>query len=110
MIRIAEYLTESGHSPFTDWFDDLDPVASAKVSSALVRIRSGNTSNFKGVGRGVLEWRIDAGPGYRIYLGRAGDEFVVLLGGGTKRRQQGDIEMAIQCWLDFKRRRSMRWR
>jgi putative addiction module killer protein len=109
-VRVAEYVTNSGHSPFSEWYDDLDPVVAIKVTSALVRIRNGNTSNLKGVGRGVHEWRIDTGPGYRIYVGRDGDEIVVLLGGGTKRRQQADIESATGCWLDYKTRRRFMWR
>jgi putative addiction module killer protein len=73
-------------------------------------MRDGNSSNAKGVGGGVVEWKVDFGPGYRIYFGRDGDEIIVLLGGGTKRRQQQDIGRAITWWLDYKKRRSMRWR
>lgn len=60
---------------------------------------------MKGVGAGVLEYRIDFGPGYRIYFGRDGDQLVLLLGGGTKKRQQNDIEAARSRWGDYKRRR-----
>jgi putative addiction module killer protein len=49
---------------------------------------------MKGVGGGVLEYRIDFGPGYRIYLGRDGVTNIILLGGGTKQRQQRDIAAA----------------
>ena len=65
----------------------------------------GILSNVKGVGAGVLEYRIDSGPGYRIYFGRDGEKLIVLLGGGTKRRQQGDIETAKRLWRDYRRRR-----
>jgi putative addiction module killer protein len=61
--------------------------AAAKVSVALVRLGQGNTSNAKPVGEGVLEYRIDWGPGYRVYFGRDGDTLVILLTGGTKQRQ-----------------------
>ena len=54
----------------------------------------GIVSDAKSVGAGVLEYRIDSGPGYRIYFGRDGESLIVLLGGGTKRRQQADIERA----------------
>jgi putative addiction module killer protein len=61
------------------------------VAVALIRIEQGNLSNVKGVGAGVFEYRIDYGPGYRIYLGKDGDEIIILLGGGSKKRQQQDI-------------------
>ena len=61
-------------------------------------------SNVKGVGAGVLEYRIDSGPGYRIYFGRDGKTLIVLLGGGTKRRQQRDIDAAKRLWRDYRRR------
>ena len=57
-------------------------------------MEAGNLSNVRGVGSGVLERRIHAGPGYRFYFGRDGETLIVLLGGGTKERQQKDIEDA----------------
>src|SRR5262249_33147844 len=51
----------------------------------------GNLSNVKSVGEGALEYRIDFGPGYRVYFGRDGERLVILLTGGTKKRQQRDI-------------------
>ena len=68
----------------------------ARVATALYRMEMGNLSNARGVG-GVLEYRIDFGPGYRIYFGRGGDVLIILLGGGTKARQQRDIEAAVGC-------------
>jgi putative addiction module killer protein len=76
------------------------------VSVALTWVEQGNLSNIKPVGEGVLECRIDWGPGYRVYFGRDGDVLVILLSGGTKRRQQRDIETAKALWADYKRRRS----
>lgn len=105
MIDVREYLDLDGDSPFRDWFDGLDPVAAAKITVALGRIAAGNLSNTKGVGEGVLEFKIDFGPGYRIYFGRDGQTLVILLGGGTKRRQQKDIEAAHERWRDYKARK-----
>lgn len=68
----------------------------------------GNLSNAKGVGAGVIEYRIDFGPGCRIYFGRDGDTLVILLAGGTKKRQQRDIEMAHIRWADYKLRKKGR--
>jgi len=65
----------------------------------------GNFSNTKRLGGGVLESRIDFGPGYRIYFGREGDSIVILLGGGTKKRQQNDIENAKVLWKEYKKRK-----
>lgn len=104
-MDIREYETEDGRSPFAEWFDDLDATAAAKVTTALTRLGLGNTSNVKGVGSGVFELKIDFGPGYRVYFGKDGMELVILLGGGTKKRQQRDIGNAHDCWQDYKDRK-----
>jgi putative addiction module killer protein len=78
------------------------------VTVAIARLGQGNLSNVKGVGEGVLEYRINFGPGYRVYFGRDGNELVILLTGGTKKRQQRDIAMAIELWADYRRRRRPR--
>lgn len=80
-------------------------MAAAKVTTALVRMETGNLSNVKAVGSGVMEYRINWGAGYRIYFGRDGNDLVLLLAGGTKRRQQRDIEDAQQRWADYKQRK-----
>ena len=71
----------------------------------LTRIELGNFSNVKSVGSGVYEHKIDFGPGYRIYFGKNGDKLVILLGGGTKKRQNRDIQDAQASWTDYKRRK-----
>ena len=73
------------------------------LARALYRMEMGNLANAKGVGGGVLEYRIDFGPGYRIYFGRDGDASIILLGGGTKVRQQRDIEAAVALWREYRR-------
>lgn len=105
LYRILEYFDAANRSPFRDWFVSLDVEAAAKIQIALTRLENGNTSNVKSVGSGVLEARVNFGPGYRIYFGRDGHELVILLGGGTKRRQQEDIEAAFVRWTDYKRRK-----
>ena len=106
MIELRYYLASDGKSPFEDWFSRLDAVAAAKVAVALARLEQGNLSNAKGVGDGVLEYRINWGPGYRVYFGRDGDVLVILLTGGAKQRQPKDIATAKANWTDYKRRRS----
>jgi len=105
MITIREYLDPKGRSLFAKWFASLNAPAAAKVATALVRIEQGNFSNSKGVGAGVYEYRIDFGPGYRIYFGKDGETVVILLGGGTKKYQTVDILAAQNCWHDFKARK-----
>jgi len=103
VIELIEYLDPSGISPFAKWRASLDAGARARIDIALDRLERGNDSNAKGVGSGVYELRLDFGPGYRVYFGRDGDTFVVLLGGGTKKRQQADIENARAIWEQYKR-------
>ena len=105
MVEIREYIDAKGHSPYARWFNRLNAQAAAKVAIVLVRMEQGNLSNAKGVGGGVLECRIDFGPGYRVYFGKEGDTLIVLLGGGTKRFQQQDIETARELWREYKRRK-----
>ncbi len=105
MIKVVEYLDAAGRSPFGGWFDGLEVQAAVKVRRSIARMEAGNLGDAKPVGKGVIERRIDVGPGYRIYFGRDGDELVVLLAGGTKKRQQRDIEAAQDYWADYKGRK-----
>jgi putative addiction module killer protein len=105
VVDVREYLDRQGRSPYRLWFDRLNAPAAAKVATAVTRYSLGNMSNVKGVGSGVFELRIDFGPGYRVYLGQDGDHLIILLGGGTKQRQQRDINDAIANWEDYKRRK-----
>jgi putative addiction module killer protein len=102
MIEIRYFVAAGGEQPFADWFAELEAAARAKVTRAIARMEQGNFSNAKGVGEGVLEYRIDFGPGYRVYFGCDGDTVVILLTGGTKRRQQRDINAAHGYWQDYK--------
>jgi len=105
MIEIQEYIDRQGRSPYGKWFNTLNAQAAAKLVTALIRLGKGNLSNVKGVGEGVFEYRIDFGPGYRVYFGREGDTVIILLGGGTKKRQQRDIENARMMWKEYKERK-----
>lgn len=79
--------------------------AAAKVTTALTRLEQGNTSKVKGLGSGVFELKIDFGPRYRVYFGKDGPEIVILLGGGSKKKLQRDIDDAHVCWHDYKDRK-----
>jgi putative addiction module killer protein len=104
--QIEEFITDEQVSPFRRWFDDLDEQAAALVTIAIDRLGEGNTSNAKALGEGVSELRIDRGPGYRVYFGWDGKVLVILLGGGTKRRQQSDIQTALRHCCSYKARKA----
>ena len=105
MIEVKEYVDETGKSPYAMWHDRLYARAATKVSTALYRLEQGNFSNAKGIGGGIFEYKIDFGPGYRIYFGKDGERIVIILGGGTKRRQQKDINAAKAYLQDYKARK-----
>ena len=106
-IRVEEYIRSDGTNPYKIWFDGLDTQSAAKIVTAKLRMELGNTSNvkwFAGIGECVIDW----GPGYRIYLAKDGDTLIVLFGGGTKRRQQADIDRAKALHAEYKSRKTPR--
>lgn len=102
--QVKELLLPDGSSPYADWFASLDPLAAAKVRVAAARMEQGNLSNVAWF-RGIGEYKIDWGPGFRIYLAKDGLKIILLLGGGTKKCQQQDIDQAVDRWEDYKRRK-----
>jgi putative addiction module killer protein len=90
--------------PYQKWFDSLDAQAAVKITVAISRLALGNTSNIKWFD-GIGEYIIDFGPGYRIYLAKDGKEVIILLGGGTKKRQQLDINKALESFQEYKKRK-----
>ena len=104
-MQVLEYVDPAGRKPFRRWFDALDRAAAMKVETAMRRLELGNVSNLKSVGGGLYEYRIDFGPGYRVYMAYDGRQIVILLGGGTKRRQDRDIAVARERWGDYQRRK-----
>jgi putative addiction module killer protein len=104
-MKLVEYLDNRGRSPFETWFQRINAQAAARITTALVRLEGGNTSNTKSLGGGVYELKIDFGPGYRVYYGYDGPTIVILLAGGTKKRQDKDIDTAKNRWADYKARK-----
>jgi putative addiction module killer protein len=100
-FEIREY-TEGGRSPFAEWFDELDAVTAARVDRYVRRLEAGNFGAAKSLHDGVFELRLDFGPGYRVYYGREGRTIIILLGGGSKRRQDADIAAAVERWKRYK--------
>ena len=103
-VNVQEYIREDGTSPYQKWFNSLDHVAAAKVTVAKSRMELGNTSNIKWF-RGIGEYIIDWGPGYRIYLAKEGNKLIILIGGGTKKTQKSDIRAAQSLFLEYKDRK-----
>jgi len=103
-IRLEEYVREDGDIPYKTWFDGLDVQAAAKVTVAKARLELGNTSKVDWF-RGIGEYKIDWGPGYRIYLAKDGEQLIILYGGSTKKDQQRAIDLAIQLHAEYKARK-----
>lgn len=105
--EIEYYLLPNGKSPFVEWFQ---PLKSEKVKAVvlkrLARVRLGNLGEYRSVGQGVYEFKLDFGPGYRIYFDQEGAKLVVLLCAGEKSSQQKDIKKAQAYWEDYQRRLS----
>ena len=102
MIEIEEYTRDGQTSPFKQWFLSLSVPARLKVSTSLLRLEMGNTSNIKWFD-GMGEYRIDWGPGYRVYLVREGLRLIILFGGGDKSTQKKDIKTAKSLIRDYQR-------
>jgi len=104
--EVREYQTIDGQSPFGDWMSSLrDRQAGRRIVGRVDRLRIGNRGDWKPVGEGVFELRIDYGPGYRVYCGQEGQTLVLLLCGGDKSTQSTDIKRAQEYWSDYKARR-----
>ena len=105
MIDVVEYVDQNGKTPFGKWFAGLNAQAAAKITAVLEKIAKGNLSKVESVSSGVYEYKLHWGPGYRVYFGKDGEKLVILVGGGTKKRQSADIEAAQACWADYKKRK-----
>lgn len=98
------YRREDGVLPFVRWMKGLRDVrAKQAIEARLARVRLGNLGDHRPVGDGVTELRFFIGPGYRVYIGLEGDTVVILLCGGDKGSQDGDIETAKAFWKDYQR-------
>ena len=104
--QVRELLLEDGVSPYANWFNGLPADVAAKVVTAKLRMQQGNLSNIEWF-RGIGEYKIDYGAGWRVYLAKDGIEIIVLLGGGSKKGQQRDIDRSVELWEDYKRRKAL---
>ena len=108
-VRLRElrvYESSSGKVPFEDWIEGLrDAKGRAQIQVRMDRLEQGNLGDCKPVGQGVLEIRIDIGPGYRVYFGEDGPVVILLLIGGDKSTQDKDIKTAKRYWQQYRKDR-----
>jgi len=102
--RAIIYRTGAGVEAYTKYVDALkDRAGAAKIRVRVTRAELGNLGDHKNIGHGLIELRIDFGPGYRIYIGLHGKELIILLCAGDKSSQASDIQKAKEYWEDYKR-------
>lgn len=103
MYTLSHAHTDNDVDIYQTWLDSLrDTRAKARITTRVDRAALGNFGDHAPVGESVFELRIDYGPGYRVYMVISGTEALLLLGGGTKDRQQKDIDAAIDLWRKLK--------
>jgi putative addiction module killer protein len=107
-VELRYYQTAAREQPLVEWLLDLqDRQARTRIEARLARVAVGNFGDVEPVGEGVMELRIDWGPGYRIYFARLGQVVILLLCGGDKRTQQKDIKRAKEYFQDYKARTAL---
>ena len=102
IIRI--YTDQKGRVPFNDWLESLDTSSRARIRARIDRLTLGNYGDYKAVGDGVKELRLNFGPGYRVYFAEEDAVIIILLCGGHKKTQCKDITRAINYWNQLKER------
>jgi putative addiction module killer protein len=99
--QVEKYTTLAGNCPFDEWYSRLkDKATRARIFNRIERIKSGSLGDWKVVGEGVKELRLDFGAGYRLYIGEEGESVVILLVGGDKSTQAKDIVYACDLWKE----------
>jgi putative addiction module killer protein len=99
-VDLTIFRDAGGRQPFSDWFLGLgDRAVQARVMQRLDRLQAGNPGDCRSLGSGLMELRIDTGPGIRVYFARVTVGRCLVLCGGSKRTQVADIERAKK-WLE----------
>jgi putative addiction module killer protein len=102
--RIEYYIDDRGRRPFREWLEALKDIrAQVRIRVKLDRLALGYFGDCRSVGEGVLELKINFGPGYRVYFGLDKGQVVLLLCGGDKGSQTKDIQKAYQYWTNHRR-------
>ncbi len=102
IFELEYYTTANGKSPFTKWLNRLDTTTIAQVTLKIDALSCGHFGNVKFIGDGIYEFKIDLGPGYRIYHTRIGKKLLLILTGGDKKNQQNDITKAKKYLIDYR--------
>ncbi len=99
---VVIYEDAAGKQPFVEWLEGLrDTKGRERIMARIARLTQGNYGDCEFVGDGVSELRMFFGPGYRVYIGEAGNHVVILLCGGDKSTQAQDIETAKAYWKEY---------
>ena len=102
--EIRQYLIPEGKNPFLEWLESVKDIKiRVIIEKRLKRVESGNLGNYRSVGEGVCELKINYGSGYRVYFGQIGSKIILLLCGGDKSSQDEDIIKAKIYWRDYER-------
>lgn len=100
------YKTAFGKEPYIEYINSLkDRRAVGKIRVCVTRAELGNLGDHEGIGHGIIELKINFGPGYRIYIGLEGQNLIILLCAGDKSSQKKDIQKAIEYWTDYQKTR-----
>lgn len=103
LFTLKALVLENGTSPIEDWIKSIrDTQTRQRIQARLDRIERGNLGEYRNVGEGVSEFKMDFGAGYRVYFARTGATLIVLLVGGDKSTQDTDIKTARQLWKDYR--------
>ena len=101
--QLLIYKTETGLEPFCEWLTSFgkDPTVKARIMARLDRLERGHYGMYKKLGTGLLELKLNFGPGYRIYFTKRKNR-IILICGGNKSTQIKDIAIAKKYWQEIK--------
>ena len=96
---IRYYVAQNGQSPFVEWMKKIkDHTMQSRIERRIERMALNNYGDYKFIGEGVYELRLDFGAGYRVYFAEQDETIVIILCGGDKSTQKRDIEAAKHFW------------
>jgi putative addiction module killer protein len=95
-VSYSSHAVEVLQTPtFSRWADGLkDRQGAARIQARIRLLAMGHQGDVKPLGGGIGELRIHSRPGYRVYFTQRREQLVILLCGGDKSSQQGDIRKA----------------
>ncbi len=105
---LLNYEVTPGRYPFDEWLKNLkDRKGRSIILARLDRLQMhGHFGDHRVLGPGLIELKVDFGPGYRVYLGEDGPTLIILLCGGDKKSQNKDIRTAEEYWQNYRNRRT----